>query len=110
MESEIERLRAMLAVQDVWETPAEFELFSGLSSDAKSSRDTDENFPSYDYQVERDLEQLNTSAGGKMAIHSRRMAFNQLSLKTEECKTSFNMNLRSVKKPLNESPSVRLIH
>ena len=75
MENDIERLRAMLGAQDVWEKPAESDLTPDLKSDTKRALNTDETLLLYGNEFERGLNQCIEPAEGKTARHFKRTTF-----------------------------------
>jgi hypothetical protein len=75
MESEIERLRAMLDGQEVWEKPAESESTLDVNLDAKCTPGIDEGFPSYRQRLEDELKQCVGPVEGRMTRHFIIMTF-----------------------------------
>lgn len=75
MEGELERLRTMLGVQDVWGQPAESESPLDVNSDAKFALEIDEEFPLHGHGLKSQLKQCVGPVEGKMTAYFRIMTF-----------------------------------
>ena len=75
MESEIERLQAMLGSQDVWEKPTEPELTRDVNLSTDRTPGIKEEFPPYGYGLEDELKQFVRRVEGKITGYFGIMTF-----------------------------------